>query len=86
MYKRGETNMSKTELKDYLVAKYQETDNYLDMVISSNTGAHPCHDSVFYGLLGTRTTLNYIIEYLNHDGNIDFLTSHLEDEYKRLFK
>lgn len=78
--------MTNTEIKDYIKAKYQEVDGYIDMIITHNTNDLDKQDIVFKKLLGVRTALDNLNAYLEYNGDIDFLQKYIEKEYQWLYK
>ena len=78
--------MTNKEIKEYVKAKYQEVEGYIDMIITHTPNDWNEQDIVFKELMGIRTALNFLDKYIDFNGEIDFLQTFIEGEYEKLYK
>lgn len=76
--------MRNNEIKEYVKAKHQEVDGYIDLIVTHSTNDIEKEDIIFKEFLGIRTALNLLNKYLDFNGEIDFLQTFIEGEYERL--
>lgn len=78
--------MRENEIKEYIKAKYQEVDGYIDMIINHNSNDINKENRIFTEYLGIRTALNLLNKYIEFNGEIDFLETFIEGEFKKLYE